>query len=241
MLTQKNWKNLSVRELVEIKQKCSTYESKLSEWITTLTGQIGKINIRSYRKTKNWIEIWQITEKSAKDLKLPADIVSSIKSIIKQLSDTEKSMATQSNELLTIQNTIATQDIILSDIITVIIKLESQKWGDLLVIDSEPLWIALFRGEDQPDPVDQILIIMKRHNAILAEYADSNRQHIISQLLTFIFLLILFILIKRYSKIWVFETEAVKVLSRPFAQAILISLLINFFILYLRTQMWFCL
>ena len=223
---QKILENLSVRELAEIKQKCATYEANLSEWITALSSQISKIDIE-LQKARNWIEIWQITENSAEEQKLPPDIVSSIKSIIIQLRDTEKSIVTQNNELLTIQNTIATQDIILSDIITVIKELESQKWGDLLVIDSEPLWIALFSWEDQPYPVDQFLTMSKRHNAILAEYVDGNRQHIISQLLTFIFLLILLILIKRYSKIWVFETEAVKVLSRPFAQAILISLLIN--------------
>jgi potassium-dependent mechanosensitive channel len=218
--------DLSVRELAEIKQKCTTYESKLSEWVTTLTDHISKIE-SGLQKTRKWIEVWQKTENSAKELKLPPDILSSINSTINQLRNTENNMVTQSNQLLTMQNTIASQDIILSDIITLIKKIESQKWGDLLVIDSEPLWIALFSWEEQPNPVDQLLVMMKRHNTILAEYADSNRQHIISQLLTFIFLLILFILIKRYSKTWVFETESVKVLSRPFAQAILISLLIN--------------
>ena len=71
--------------------------------------------------------------------------------------------------------------------------------------------------------------ILDKHTLVLSQFYKNYRQNIVYHILTFLFLFILLTLIKKYSDKWVFQTDAVKVLSRPFSQALLISLVFGFF------------
>jgi small-conductance mechanosensitive channel len=221
----KKLEKLTVMELTDLSQKCLRYKSYLGEWITILTNQSARIETES-QEIKRWIEIWQKTDESAKEQNLPRDVISTMRSVIQLLQKADKNIAAQLKKLLSTQNKISSQDIILSDIIT---KIESQKRENLLELDSEPLWNAIFDWEGQSTPAEQVQISIKRHTTSLSEFYDNYRRSIIYHIITFLLFLTLLILIRRYSDKWVFQTEAVKVLSRPFSQALLITLILNAF------------
>ncbi len=222
----KKLEQLSARELADQYQKCTRDKKVLSEWIATLTAESGRIEVE-LQKTKRWIEIWDKTVVSATEQNLPRDIVSSIRSTINTLVDAEKKMSDQLNKILSIQNKISAQEIILSDLLSELEKNRSEKKKDLLLFDSKPLWSAVFDLDNQPAPLDQLKILYETHRELAAEFLKNYRIQVVYHIITFIMLFILLMLIKKYSNLWVSETDAVKVLSRPFSQALLISMLFN--------------
>jgi len=224
----KRLEKLTVMELADLSQKCLRYKTYLGEWISTISKQTTRIETES-QEIKKWTAIWQKTDESAKEQNLPRGVINTIRSVIQLLQKTDQNITTQIKKLLSIQNKISSQDIILSDIISKTEKIKSQKREDLLELDSEPLWNAIFNWQDQSTPAEQVQLLLEKQTASLNEFYANYSRSTIYHIITFLLFLILLILIKRYSDKWVFQTEAIKVLSRPFSQALLITLILNAF------------
>jgi len=184
---------LSVGELSDIKQQSLRHKSQLGDWITRLSTQTKKIE-QEARIIKHWTAIWQKTNESALEQKLPRDVLETIKSNINLLVKEDQELSLRIKKLLTIQNRISAQDILLSGIITEIEKLENLKRENLLVIDSEPLWQLMGAWNTQPHPIQQLRSMLKSHLRSLIDFYRHSAEGMTFQIFTFLVILILLIL-----------------------------------------------
>ncbi len=177
----------SPRVLDNLNQTWLAEKSQLSQWqkLILIRAQM----LSGERKVLTDLKLpWQLTLDDHKADDLPDVIVQRVRSTLADIDVIDKEVRERLNFVLTTQNGLSKQNVIVDEVLTRIKAVRSLLEVRVLATDSPPLWqiFAASDVEGQDDVAEQVQASWRRSLSLLAAYIRSHDEHAIGQLLLFL-------------------------------------------------------
>ncbi|MHC4093199.1 MAG: mechanosensitive ion channel domain-containing protein, partial [Planctomycetota bacterium] len=218
---------LYLSELEDLEQQWLGYQATLDQWRSTLEGQTQSLDERRARLA-SIREDWQLTRDTAAAEELPAALVERVRSVLREIDALDAEVRRPRDRLLTLQNQIADQSIIVSEVLTSIQAARQSAQRRILSAESPPLWGA-FTQEERERGAPQARAALRERLARVQDYAVRNDERLWAHVVLFMVLAGSLIALRRRTRHWEIDDETIRsaelILERPVATGFLIALL----------------
>ena len=222
----------SPRVLDNLNQIWLAEKSQLSQWQKLILVRAQMLS--GERKVLADLKLpWQLTlddHKADATDDLPDVIVQRVRSTLADIDVLDKEVRERLNFVLTTQNDLSKQNVIVGDVLTRIKAVRSLLEVRVLATDSPPLWRIFVASdvEGQDDVAEQVQASWRRSLSLLAAYIRSHDEHAIGQLLLFLIMVAMLTMTKHRRKPEAVDSQCVTtqidVLSYPVASSLLLVL-----------------
>jgi small-conductance mechanosensitive channel len=218
-----------VGELEDLEQQWLRYQTTLDQWRGTLESQTQSVDEKRARLT-DLRESWQLTSDSAAAQELPAALVERVRSQLGEIDALDAEVRRPRDRLLTLQNQIADQSIIVGEVLTSIQAARQSAQLRVLSAESPPLWGA-FTEEDRQVVLPQGRAAFRERIGRVRDYVVRNDERLWVHLVLFLVIAGSLIALRRRTRQWEIDDETVRsagfILDRPVATGFLIALLFS--------------
>jgi small-conductance mechanosensitive channel len=214
-------------ELEDMEQQWLGYQATLDQGRGTLESQTQAINDQRNRLAE-LREEWQLTRDSAAVEELPAALVQRVRSVLRDIDALDAEVRRPRDRLLTLQNQIADQSIIVSEVLTSIQAARQSAQRRILSAESPPLWGA-FTQEEREARAPRAQAAFRERLARVQDYTARNDERLWVHLVLFLVFAGSLIALRRRTRQWEIDDDTVQsaglVLDRPVAAGFLLALL----------------
>jgi small-conductance mechanosensitive channel len=226
-LTRDRLAAMFLGELEDLEQQWRQYQSTLEQWRGTLESRTQSVDEQRSRLI-DLRESWQLTSDSAAAQELLAALVERVRSQLSEIDALDAEVRRPRDRLLTLQNQIADQSIIVSEVLTSIQAARQSVQRRILSAESPPLWGA-FTQEELQGGVPQARAAFRERLARVQDYATRNDERLWVHLVLFLVIAGSLIALRRRTRQWEVDDDTVRsagmILDRPVATGMLIALL----------------
>jgi hypothetical protein len=171
-------------ELEDTEQQWLGYQATLDRGRGTLESQTQSLNDQRNRLAE-MRESWQLTSDSAATAELPGALVERVRSQLNDIDALDAEVRRPRDRLLTLQNQIADQSIIVSEVLTSIQAARQSAQRRILSAESPPLWGA-FTQEERQAAAPQARAAFRERLARVQDYVQRNDQRLWVHLILFL-------------------------------------------------------
>ena len=218
----------SLQRLNDVLREWSLEQSQLDGWDRTLTRR-SQILVGQENDVSQVIETWQATRAAGKQQRFPMVALQKIAEVLREADAVRGLIRDDMAKLLNLQNQLANRRDVLSKLRNDIDKAREESGRQLFVLDSLPLWGALFRPESRDVIKMQALQSSQRFAEDLQEFSQKYGDRIVWHTVYFLAMVVLFHLLRRGLTPEAAErlgaSAAIFFLDRPFAISFLLALL----------------
>jgi small-conductance mechanosensitive channel len=226
-LSQGRLTTLYLSELEDLDQQWLSYQSTLDQGRGTLESQTQSLNEQRTRLAE-MRGSWQLTSDSAPAEELPEALVERVRSQLSDIDAVDAQVRRPRDRLLTLQNQIADQSIIVSEVLTSIQAARQSAQRRILSAESPPLWGA-FTREEREARAPRAQAAFRERLARVQDYATRNDENLWVHLVLFLVLAGSLIALRRRTQHWDIDDKTVQsaglILDRPVATGFLLALL----------------
>ena len=217
----------SLQQLNDILRQWSLEQSQLDGWERALSRR-SQILVNQENDTTHIYDTWQATRNAGKEQEFPKVAMQKIAEVLREADAVRGLIRNSMATLLNLQIQLANRRNILDKIRSNIDKAREESGRQLFVLDSLPLWQAVFQPAVRHIVIVQIVESSQRFREDLQEFAQKYHERVIWHALFFISMMLLLYFLRRD-----LTTESVErlggaatvfVLDRPFACASLLAL-----------------
>ena len=221
-------KSYSLQRLNDVLKQWSLEQSQLDGWDQMLSRR-SQILVTQENDIGQIVETWQATQAAVKQQALPKVALQTVDEVLREADAVRALIRKDMAKLLDLQNQLANRRHILARIRNDIDRAREESGRQLLVLDSPPLWQALFNPKAQDVIRAQAAESARRFvddlKEFLQKYGDREVWHAVS----FLVMAALFYLLRRGLKPEAVErlggSSALFVLDRPLATSFLLALI----------------
>jgi potassium-dependent mechanosensitive channel len=218
----------SLQRLNDILRAWSLEQSQLDGWDRVLSRR-SQILVGQETDVSQVIETWQATRAAGKQQGFPRVALQKIADVLREADAVRGLIRNNMAKLLNLQNQLANRRDVLAKIRNGIDKAREESGRQLFVLDSLPLWEAIFRAES-PDVIEmQALQSFQRFAEDLQEFSQKYADRIGLHVVFFLAMVVLFYLLRRGLTAEATErlgaSSAMFFLNRPFSTSFLLALL----------------
>jgi len=214
--------------LKEFQQKWIAQKNKVSDWASIVTSRTEKLD-ETKKELLKTREIWDRTYKLATEEKAPAEMINSIKDLIKILNNTEQNLIKGINSSLSLQTKLSEQNLDVDLTLNKIVDLLKEKERELFVQNAPRIWESFSTVDDSTGLSVQFNKIWRSYLRTADEFIRNNKNRFIQDIILFLFFLIIIYTLRYFSKNIKEKddkiTLAIKLLERPISTSLLVSLL----------------
>lgn len=226
-LSQDRLATLYLSELGDLDQQWLGYQSTLDQGRGTLESQTQSLNAQRTRLAE-MRGSWQLTSDSAAAEELPEALVERVRSQLNDIDAVDAEVRRPRDRLLTLQNQIADQSIIVSEVLTSIQAARQSAQRRILSAESPPLWGA-FTEEERQVVLTQGRAAFRERTARVQDYVERNDERLWVHLVLFLVFAGSLIALRRRTQQWEIDDDIVRsaglILDRPVATGFLLALL----------------
>jgi potassium efflux system protein len=218
----------SVQRLNDILREWSVQQSQLDGWDRALSRR-SQVLVAQENDVDQIIATWRATRDAGRKQALPKMVLPKIAEVLREADAVRVLIRDDMTQLLNLQNQLANRREILSKVRKDIDKAREESSQYLFVLDSPPLWQALFLSEAQDTMIAQASDSARRLYDDLQEFLQKYGDRIPLHLVLFLVIVAVFYFLRRGLTPEVAErlgaSSAIFVLERPFASSYLLALL----------------
>ncbi len=224
--------NLRVEELFNFRQELARFGLVLKDLQNELIPRSRVLEER--REELGGMELlWKATLRSLSGQEVPASSRELIHSTQRRIDETITLLRTDRPVLLTIQNRVSEQRILVSTLLAQANDALERSRARLLTAESDPLWTALHSAEVSASVAESIRLSYSRR-ALLLDYLKDNKWRLWAHLFVSAFLIWFLTVVSRGSRKWLMQTRedqaSEEVLRHPLEGALVVSLLLSFIV-----------
>jgi small-conductance mechanosensitive channel len=217
-------------ELEDMEQQWLAYQSTLDRARSTLESQTQSLDGQRARLAE-MRESWQLTSDSAAAEELPGALVERVRSQLNDIDVLDAELRRPRDRLLTLQNQIADQAIIVNEALTSIQSARQSAQRRILSAESPPLWAAFTQEERERAAAPQARAAFRERTGRVQDYVVRNDERLWVHLILFLVFAGSLIALRRRTQHWEIDDETVRsagyVLDRPVATGLLLALLLT--------------
>ena len=203
---------------------------RLARWLADLSSRSSNLDA-TLDDLQSRSSLWRLTRDHESAAALPKELVQQVEDTIKILADAESQVLSARDSILTLQASVAQQkssvDAVLDQQQTEITTRTKGAFG----IDSPPLWRAFGSAEDGDSASRQFEATQREHWRSLKTYVTQQSEVLFVWLLAWPALALLLVVMHRKAKALAQQDPsletAVKLLSRPVAAALVVTVILN--------------
>jgi potassium efflux system protein len=217
----------SLQQLNDFLRQWSLEQSQLDGWDRALSRQ-SQILLNQEKEVTQIFDTWQATRDAGKQQRFPQVTMQKIAEVLREADAVRGLIRNSMATLLNLQIQLANRRDILNKIRNDIDKAREESGRQLFVLDSPPLWEALFQPAAKDTIIVQVVDSSQRFTEDLQEFAQKYRVRLIWHALFFLAMTLLFHFLRRDLSPESVErlggASALLILDRPFASSCLLAL-----------------
>ena len=219
----------SLQRLNDVLRGWSLEQSQLDGWDRALSRR-SQILVTQENDIGQIFETWQATRTAGKQRALPKIALQKVAEVLRETDAVRVLIRDDMAKLLNLQNQLANRREILAKIRNDIDKAREESGRSLFVLDSLPLWEALFRTEARDVVIMQTLQSSQRFVEDLQEFSQKYGDRMVWHTVCFLALVVLLHFLRRGLTTEAAErlgdSAAIFFLDRPLATSFLLALLV---------------
>ncbi|HEX9144372.1 MAG TPA: hypothetical protein VGA09_08880, partial [Candidatus Binatia bacterium] len=217
----------SLQRLNDVLRQWSLEQSQLDGWDRALSRR-SQILVTQENDISQIFETWQATRATGKQQALPKIALQKIAEVLREADAVRGLIRDSMAKLLNLQNQLANRRDILSKIRNDIDKAREESGRQLFVLDSPPLWEALFRVESRDVIITQALQSSQRFVGDLREFFQKYGNRMVWHAVFFLAMVLVFHFLRRGLTAEATErlgdSATIFLLDRPLATSFLLAL-----------------
>ncbi|HYA28841.1 MAG TPA: mechanosensitive ion channel domain-containing protein [Acidobacteriota bacterium] len=218
----------SLQQLNDILRDWSLEQSQLEGWDRTLSRR-SQILIAQENDIAQIYETWEVTRAAGKQQTYPKVALQKVAEVLREAEAVRGLIRNAMAKLLNLQIQLANRRDILAKVRNDIDKAREQSGRELFVLDSLPLWKALFNRESQDVITVQAIQSSQRFVDDSKEFVQKNRDRMLWHVVYFLAMVLLFRFLRRGLTPQAVErlegSSALFILDRLFATSFLLALI----------------
>ena len=217
----------SLQRLNDVLREWSLEQSQLDSWDRTLVRR-SQILVAHENDVGQIYETWQATREAGKQQAFPKVALQKVAEVLREADAVRGLIRDSMAKLLSLQIELANRRDILAKIRSDIDKAREESGRQLFVLDSRPLWEAIFVRQTQPVIMFQIIQSSERLAEDLREFSTKYRNRILWHVLLFAAFVLLFRYLRRSSTAPAIERmggSALFILDRGWSTSFLLGLI----------------
>jgi potassium efflux system protein len=218
----------SLQRLNDVLREWSLEQSQLDGWDRALSRR-SQILVGQENDVNEVIETWQATRAAGKQQRFPKVALQKIAEVLREADAVRGLIRDNMAKLLNLQNQLANRRDVLAKIRNDIDKAREKSGRELFVLDSLPLWEALFRAESRDVIITQALQSSQRFAEDLQDFPRRYGDRIIWHAVFFLAMVLVFHFLRRgltpEAAEQLGDSSAIFFLDRPFATSFLLAML----------------
>jgi potassium efflux system protein len=218
----------SLQRLNDVLREWSLEQSQLDGWDRALSRR-SQILVGQENDVSQVIETWQATRAAGKQQGFPRVALQKIAEVLREADAVRGLIRDNMAKLLNLQNQLANRRDVLAKIRNDIDKAREASGRQLFVLDSLPLWEALFRAESRDVVITQALQSSQRFAEDLQDFPQKYGDRMVWHVVFFLAMVVVFHLLRRGLTAEAAEqleaSSAIFFLDRPFATSFLLATL----------------
>ena len=223
-----NLKNQNSPTLMEYQQKWVAQKTKVSDWAGIVNSR-SEVLEEAKKNLLNTKEIWDRTNKYAREEKAPRDLINEIDDLTNTINIKEKELVKEINATISLQTKLSEQNVDVDLTLSKIEELLKEKERKVFKQNSPRIWNSFSTVQDSTSLSYQFVNIWKSYLRISEGYIKDNADEMFQNFILFLFFLITIYTLRFFSKNIKEKIEkdllALKLLERPISTSILIFLL----------------
>lgn len=182
------------------------------------------------KKIDNLLVIWDVTYKAERSTELSDVVKDNLMELIDTLKKTDKEVDAYLNNLLELELALNEFHNEFDILIKQIKKARGEATRNLLIPDSDPIWIIYTAEKDTVQVKTMLIKVLQNHKDNAIEYCQNNRNHIYLAVFIILLIQLLFYIIRfRILKEQIEDPEkqdnaVLKLFRKPFSPALLVGL-----------------
>jgi small-conductance mechanosensitive channel len=221
-------KSRSLQRLNDVLRECNLEQSQLDGWDRALSRR-SQLLVAQENDIGQILEAWQATRAAGKQQGFPKVALQKVADVLREADAVRMLIRADMAKLLNLQNQLANRREILAKIRSDIDKAREESGRHLLVLDSLPLWEALFRTEARDVIIMQTLQSSQRFVEDLQEFSQKYGDRMVWHMVCFLALVALLHFLRRGLTTEAAErlgdSAAIFFLDRPLATSFLLALI----------------
>ena len=133
----------SVRELHSALNEWANGQRQIDQWEEEIAGKWQELSVLQ-REVEQSLATWKQTQAAGKDKLLPQAVLQKVAEVLKEVTDVDGLIRNQTTGLLKLQNQVSARRKVFADIRKRIEQARAELGLELFVVDSPPLWEAVF-------------------------------------------------------------------------------------------------
>lgn len=217
----------SLQRLNDVLRQWSLEQSQLDSWDRALARR-SQILVAQENDVGQIYETWQATLDAGKQQGFPKVALQKVAEVLREADAVRGLIRDSMAKLLSLQIQLANRRDILAKIRSDIDKAREKSGRQLFVLDTLPLWQAIFAFESQDDVLAQVIQSSQRFAEDLSEFGKKYRERILWHAVLFIALALLFRFLRRGSTapaVEQLDESARFVLDRLWSGSLLLALI----------------
>jgi small-conductance mechanosensitive channel len=204
--------------------------NRLDEWLDALTGAAESVNHQLAELAEERSQ-WELTKDAEDEGELPEAVRDQVEETLQAMESARVDLHASRDALLILQSDVARQKALVEESLAIQREEIERRRRGLIGIDSPPIWKAMVSEGVDGAPSEQVAALWSKNAESVRGYVADNRGSLIRHALLVVVLTIGVFFLRRKAEVWVKQDRSlektVRILDRPFAAALVITILLG--------------
>ena len=204
--------------------------NRLEGWLELLSAGAESVTVQHAVLGEELLQ-WQLTRDAADDEELPEAVRQQVEETIQSIEAAQVDLYSTRDAILTLQSDVARKQSLVDDQLAIQREEIVSRRQGMIGVDSPPIWKAFVSPGVHGAPSEQIAVMWSKNFVAVRDYVRDHRGSLRLHLFIVIILTIGVIYYRRTAALWEKHDRSlertVRILDRPFAAALIITLLMG--------------
>jgi len=204
--------------------------ARLDGWLKTLSSGVASIE-KELAKLGDESALWELTRSADSETELPPAVLQQIDETLGAITTAEKGMRSTRDAMLTLQSKIGAEKAHADEMVATLREEIARRRSSVVGIDSPPIWKVFGTPGVDGAPSEQLAAVWSKNFASVRDYMVDQQVSVWRHVVLLVMTIVGLIFLRRKAALWAQQdkslTTTVRVLDRPVAAALVITLVLG--------------